>query len=423
VLEAEALLAAARGESWPELGYGLSAARTKNSFVLPTVGRTGIWSTTFSQGLNLGYQVDLFGRLARSRQAAWAEALAADADRDTVVHTLVASVVRSRVRVSTLQRQLKLARANTASWQRSVELVERRYGHGLMGPLELRLARENLAASLAEEAVAEQALRQASHLLDLQLGRRPGTGAPLPDDLADLPELEPVPLGLPVALLDRRPDLRAAEMRLAASTARIGVALANLFPSLTLTGSLGTTSDDLTGLVSSDGLVYGIVADLLAPIFSGGKRRAQVTAARARAEQAAAGYASAILNALREVEDALVAERLTRVAERLTRQRLAHLNVRLREATAAERLARQRYRRGVDSLLLLLETERRRRQSEILREATRAELWNARVDLFLSLGGDWEQQADQSEQKDDQQAQEETQTPHATTSELIEPPA
>ena len=171
-------------------------------------------------------------------------------------------------------------------------------------------------------------------------------------------------------------------MQLSASTYGVGAALANLYPSLTLTGSGGATSDSLTDLIDIDSIVYNAVAGLVGPIFSGGARRAEVNAARARAEAAGAAYAGAVLNALREVEDALV-------ADEANRERLGYTRLRLAEATSADTLARERYSRGVEAFLKVLETERRLRSAEEALITTTADTWNTRIDLFLALGGDW----------------------------------
>jgi multidrug efflux system outer membrane protein len=139
----------------------------------------------------------------------------------------------------------------------------------------------------------------------------------------------------------------------------------------------------LSDLTSSDGIVYNAVIGLVGPLFTGGQRRGAVDAARARAEQAAAAYAGAILVALREVEDALVLT--SSVADQL-----AHTETRVVEARAADRIARERYQRGVESMLTVLETERRLRSAEEALITSKIELWNSRIDLFLALGGDWE---------------------------------
>ncbi|MCP4663511.1 MAG: efflux transporter outer membrane subunit [bacterium] len=383
VLEAQAALGKAAGSRFPEVTAGLSATRSKTSFVLPEVGRIGIFSTTYSDDLTVSYQVDLFGRLARTREAAWADLLAQEASREALRHTVVSQVVRSRVQIATLERGLAIARGIRESWEVTLRTVERRYRAGLVQAVDLRLARENLAATQTPEVDLEGQLWQARHALDVLVGRRPGSGPRLPSTLPELPDLEPVPLGLPADLVERRPDLRQAEMQLAAATSRIGVALADLFPSLTLTGSGGIRSDTLSELTSSDGLVYSAVGNLLAPLWSGGRRRAEVRAARARAEQAAAAYAGAVLNALREVEDALV-------RGETARRRLDLALTRVAEARAADRLARERYQRGVEGLLKVLETERRLRSAEEALYSTQADLWTVRIDLFLALGGDWE---------------------------------
>jgi outer membrane protein TolC len=191
-----------------------------------------------------------------------------------------------------------------------------------------------------------------------------------------------VPLGLPAELLDRRPDLRQAEMQLASATYGVGAAIANLYPDLSLTGSVGASADRLNDLTISDGLVYNAVANLIGPLFTGGQRRADVDAAGARAEQATAVYAGAVLNALREVEDALVLSEASQLNWEFSDQRAS-------EARAADRLAKQRYQRGVATLLTVLETERRLRLAEQAIITATADVWNARIDLFLALGGDW----------------------------------
>lgn len=390
VLEAEALLDAAGGARLPQVDYGLNATRARNSFVLPEIGRITPESTTYGTDLGISWQTDLFGRLKRSQQSAWASLLAEEAARDAVLHTVVAAVVRSRVQIATLERALDIARGIRTSWESTAATVERRYRNGLVGVVDLYLARENLASARAAEAGLEGSIATARNALDVLTGRRPGTGVLLPRTLPELPSVDPVPLGLPAELLDRRPDLRQSEMRLAAATYGIGVALADLYPSLSLTVAGGTRSDTLADLVSSETFIYNAVANLVGPLFTGGQRRANVAAARARAEQAAAAYAGAVLQALREVEDALV-------LEANIRQQLAYNDQRVGDARSANRIASERYQRGVESLLTVLETERRLRLAEEAWISTQADLWNARINLFLALGGDWEPTGEEPE--------------------------
>jgi multidrug efflux system outer membrane protein len=382
VLEAEAGLRRAHGARLPQVGFGASATDQRVSFVLPEVGRRTIDSTTYSYNFNVSWQTDLLGRLKRTQQSSWASLLAQEEAREAMVHTVVALVVRSRVLVATAERALAINQEITKSWESTTNTVERRYRAGLAGAVELHLARENLAAVRASEAVIAGQLDLARLALDVLVGRRPGSGEPLPDTLSELPALEPVPLGLPAALLDRRPDLRQAEMQLASATYGVGAAIANLYPDLSLTGSIGASDDSFNDLTLTDGLVYNAVANLIGPIFSGGQRRANVDAAKARAEQATAQYAGVVLTALREVEDALVLGDSTRLNWEFSDQRVS-------EARAADRLAKQRYQRGVETLLTVLETERRVRLAEQAIINATANVWNARIDLFLALGGDW----------------------------------
>jgi multidrug efflux system outer membrane protein len=382
VLEAEAGLRRAHGARLPQVGFGASATDQRVSFVLPEVGRRTIDSTTYSYNFNVSWQTDLLGRLKRTQQSSWASLLAQEEAREAMVHTVVALVVRSRVLVATAERALAINQEITKSWESTTNTVERRYRAGLAGAVELHLARENLAAVRASEAVIAGQLDLARLALDVLVGRRPGSGEPLPDTLSELPALEPVPLGLPAALLDRRPDLRQAEMQLASATYGVGAAIANLYPDLSLTGSIGASDDSFNDLTLTDGLVYNAVANLIGPIFSGGQRRANVDAAKARAEQATAQYAGVVLTALREVEDALVLGDSTRLNWEFSDQRVS-------EARAADRLAKQRYQRGVETLLTVLETERRLRLAEQAIINATADVWNARIDLFLALGGDW----------------------------------
>lgn len=382
VLEARAALRQSGARLLPEVHAGAGASRQKNSFVLPNIGRVSPISTTYSDSLSAAYQVDLFGGLRRGREAAWAELLAQQAARDTVIHTVIAEVVRGRVRLDTLTRSLDIAQATRDSWARTFATIDRRHRLGLASSLDLRLARENLSSAEAAVVDQERQLEQARLALDVLLGRRPGSGELAGASLDPLPDLRPVPVGLPIELLERRPDVREAELRLKANTARVGVALADLFPGLTLSGSAGNSSDELDDLLSSTALVYNAVANLAAPLFDGGRRRASVRAARARVEVATASYAGAVLRALREVEDALV-------REAALRRRLEFLDQRVEDARFADRMARGRYERGVENLLAVLDSERRWRAAEDALLRARADLWHARIDLHLALGGDW----------------------------------
>ena len=382
VLEAEALLAQSHGVRLPDVSY--AAARSRGKVSSSSFGGSGgFFSTIYTQNVNVSYIVDFFGKLRRAEKAAVADLLASEADRQALRHAIISQVVRTRIQIGTQQRLLEVARADIVSREQTLRIVERRYNSGLVGPLDVYMARENLAAARALEPAIVESIKLARHSLDVLIGQRPGALALLPDRLGALGEPEPIPVGVPAALLDRRPDVRVAELRLRAATERVGVSIAALFPDLTLSSSWGYQSGTFSALTNPQNEVYSAIIGLSAPIFKGGQLKAQVDAAKARATQAAENYAGVVLVALREAEDALV-------RQQTLKERIDHLRERLAEALRAESLARQRYMRGVEKILIVLETERRRRigENELIR--TTGDLWNARVELFLALGGDWD---------------------------------
>jgi len=392
VLQAQASLAEMRGRQWPDVSYNISRDRSKRSFNMGSgpfgSGRFSVMSTTWSQDITVNYILDLFGKLKHAERAAWADMLASEASEQALTNSIIAGVISTRINIATIQRQLSIARANTESRRSTLEIVERRYAQGLVGPVDIRLARENLAASKAAEPAVELSLITARHALDVLLARPPGSSEDLPQTLAELPDLQPVPLGVPARLLDRRPDVKAAELALRSSNERIGVSIAQLYPDLNLTGSYGANADRWRDIWESYSETYGLLMRLAQPIFKGGQIRAQIDAAKARYAELAANYAGTVLTAMREVEDALV-------SEQMLQNQLQYTELRYREAKAAEELSRQRYQQGLTGFLVVLETERRRRIAEEQLTILKGRIWITRVNLYLALGGDWNQQEEE----------------------------
>lgn len=406
VLQAQAGLAQASGALWPDVSYNIYRDRSKRYFNFggggggPTDPNLGFdfsalefspLTTQWSQNISVSYLLDFWGKLRRSQRAAWEDVLAVQANQQALVNSLIATVIQARINIATAQRRLALAKATSESRQRTLEITERRYQQGLVGPVDVRLARANLESSRSQEPAIELTLTTAEHALDVLLGRRPGASSPLPQTLADLPELESVAVGVPAALLDRRPDIRAAEFSLRAANERVGVSIAQLYPDLTLTGTYGRSSDQWEDIWMDTSEVYSGIISLSQPIFQGGRLRAQVDAAKAQYEELAANYAGVILTALQEVEDALVSERLLQA-------RLEHVRLQLQESQAAEELSRRRYERGVESLLTVLESERSRRLAEEQLAILQGRIWTTRVNLHLALGGDWDNDQDTEKQ-------------------------
>ena len=392
VLQAHAALAEAHGRRLPDVSYSLGRDRSKRSFNLGSTpfgsGRFTVMNTTWTQDITVAYMLDLFGKLKHAERAAWAQLLAAGATEQALTNSLIASVVGTRIDVATIQRQLAIAKANTENQRKTLEIVERRYQQGLVGPVDIRLAREDLAALQGVEPVIELSLIKARHAMDVLLARPPGSGEDLPQTLTDLPDLAPVPIGVPASLIDRRPDVRAAELALRSANEMIGVSIAQMYPDLTLSASYGASADTWEDIWKRYSETYSLLTGLAQPIFKGGQIRAQIDAAKARYEELAADYAGTVLTAMREVEDALAGEQM------LQRQ-LEHAQRRLGEAKAAEELSRQRYQEGIAGILTVLESERRRRMAEEDLIVLKGQIWTTRVNLYLALGGDWNKQEEE----------------------------
>jgi outer membrane protein, multidrug efflux system len=390
VQRSQALLEQAHGIRLPDVGYAAGREQSQMSFVMPNIstpmgsfgGRLTSRSTTYSQQLSISYIVDLFGRLRRAERAAARDLLATQADAEALVHAIVAQVVQTRVQIATQQQLLHIADATIASWERSLEVTGQRYQGGLVSPLDVKLIRQNLEGAKAQRIAVEQTLAHTNNALAVLCGRRPGRSQALAENLPATPALAPIPTALPATLLDRRPDVQAAELRLAAATERVGVSIAQMYPDLTLTGSAGIMSDKFQDMTNSDFGTYSLAMGLAAPIFKGGQLRAGVRAAKATAEEAAQVYAGVVLKAFREVEDALVKHQmLTAEIEQIER--------RLQLAQESERMAQERYKRGAEPILVVLETQRVLRMTENDLAVAQGQLWQARIELHLALGGDW----------------------------------
>ena len=390
VLETEALVRVATGRRWPEVGANVSGERsftgasTGSSF---SPGADRLYTTTYSVGANLSWQTDLFGRLRSAQKASIADWQASKTDRDAIIHTVIANVIRQRVQLAIAMQRLYVAQDILQSREHTLEIVNRRYSRGVnrTSAVDVRLARENVYSAEANIAALEQNVSLAQHALDILLGKKPGALFIVQNDLNNLPDLDDAIAGVPAQLLDRRPDLRAAEYRVIANNERIGVALADLYPDLTINTGGGWRGDDISDLFSSESLFGRLLGELTQTLFAGGRLRAEVDAAKARLEAQANSYANSVLRAMREVEDALI-------QNHKLNERLAKVNQQVTEARLAENLSRDRYARGVEQLLTVLETERRRQDAEDSLLRVEQDYWNARVDLHLALGGNWLQQ-------------------------------
>ncbi|MBK8164819.1 MAG: efflux transporter outer membrane subunit [bacterium] len=387
VLEARAGVTGAASPRWPTLEIGGQLSRAKSSEDVLLFGP--LYSSSSSASVTARWELDLWGRLARGEQAARAALLAGEHNRRAVLQGLIADVVRGWLTAGELELQVALTERTIASYQDSYRMVEERYRRGLVGPLDLHLAGQNLSAAQAQLPAFRQQLAVARRGLEVLAGRYP-TGLPLTGVTGDGPPLPaplaPVPAGLPSELLDRRPDLLAAEASLAAAVARIGQAKGALFPRLSLTADGGTRSRDIADLFAQGTDAWSLVGNLVMPLLNRGATRSQVEVAEARAREAVAAYRGAVLRAFAEVENALDQDLNQQERER-------HLAASAASARSAVQLAEERYQRGLDGLLTTLESQRRLFTVESSLLAAQRERRVARVELIRALGGSWDADA------------------------------
>jgi NodT family efflux transporter outer membrane factor (OMF) lipoprotein len=384
VLEAAAQADRARSQQFPsfdgQAGYNnLRTARDGSSTIpegYPAESSFTRFISTFS------WELDLWGRIRNSTAAARAELLGSTEARRVVVATLVAEVAQTYFLLRDLDLEKEIVEESLKSRQESLELVQLRVDNGYSAELDLRQAEALVKSARASRTDVERQLEQAENHISFLLGRNPGPvrrGRSLLDqDLAS--ELRP---GLSSALLVRRPDIRQAEQELVSSNAQVAVAKAAFFPSISLTASTGFESAALRNVVSmSNGSwIFGPLGNL--PIFNGGRIRAGLRGAEARKQQAVLSYQRTVLQAFREVADALVGRR--KAAE--LRKEQEDLVESLR---AAVELADLRYRGGVSSYLEYLDSEREHLDAKLRLVQVRRDELTRIVVLYLSLGGGWQ---------------------------------
>lgn len=385
---ARANLGITRSDQFPQVNASGNVQFTRlsrdGSFPLPASFVSSQNRNWGEASLNLlSFEVDLWGRLRRSTEAARANLLSAEENRKAVVTTLVSDVATAYFNLRELDAELEISRETLATRQESLRLVQERRGGGIATLLDLRQA-EQLVDTAAETIPAlQQQIEQTENQITLLLGENPGEVI-REGRFAEQRALPPeVPAGLPSALLERRPDIRAAEQNLIAANAEIGVAKAAYFPQLSLSGALGGQSTQLASLFTGPHSAWSFVPQLTQPIFTAGRLRSNVRLAEAQRDSALVQYQKAIQTAFTEVSDALIAHQ--RVRESRVQQQALVTALQDRK-----RLAYVRYRGGVDTQLNALDADRDLFQAELtLRQIKLNELLSV-VQLYKALGGGWQ---------------------------------
>ncbi|MEO8127726.1 MAG: efflux transporter outer membrane subunit [Bryobacteraceae bacterium] len=382
ILEARAQLGITRSQLFPTVSASGSFVGVRTSSLAAT--RFNIPDASYTTaGFNLGWELDVWGRIRRLTEAARAQFFATEEARRGVVITLVADVTTAYFELRELDLELTIAKQTLEIAQNGLRLTTVRRNNGAATGLDVHQAEQFLYTASAQIAATERAIAQTENAINLLLGKSPADVA-RGKALNDFAVPSQVPPGLPSALLERRPDIRAAEQNLIAANAEIGAAKAQYFPQITLTGLLGAQSRALSDLFTGPARSWNFAPAAAVPIFNAGRLRNNVRLTEALKEESVIGYQKAIQTSFREVADSLAAYQKT--GEQRKQQEL--LVTALRET---ERLSTLRYRGGLDSYLQVLDADRNLFQGQLaLAQLQREELLSV-VQLYRSLGGGWQQ--------------------------------
>jgi len=383
-----------RADLFPQVGYGGAASRGQISQELgvgavPGVPRLG---NAYQASLNVGWELDIWGKIRRASESARAGLLAAEEGRRTVILTLVSSVATSYLQLRNLDKQLEIAKETLGSRAETVKLFQLKFRGGVVSELEVAQVRSEYEQAAVRIPAIELQIALLENSLSVLLGRNPGPiprGKPL-EELA----VPAIPAGIPSEVLARRPDVRRAEQNLIAANANIGVARAQYFPTLSLTGLFGYASSDLSTLATEPANAWNLGGQLLGPIFTAGRVSGQVQASEAVQRQALFQYLQTIQTVFREVDDALI-------TTRKTREELAAQGRRVEALRDYARLATLRYNEGQVSYIEVLDAERRLFDTELLYTQNQNAVHASLVSLYKAMGGGWilnaEQVANQAE--------------------------
>ena len=383
-----ALVDRTRSGFYPQVGYDVLGARERASEVGPVALPSGVdpISDTYRATINVGWELDVWGRLKRATEASRADLLASEEGRRTVILSLVSSVATSYITLLSLDRQLEIARRTLATRAESVKLFETQFKGGVVGELTVAQIRSEYWQAAVAIPPLERDIAQLENSLSVLLGRNPG---PIPRGTKFNRLARPdVPAALPSELLNRRPDLRQAEANLIAANANIGVVRAAYFPSISLTGLLGTVSGAFGDLFSSGSEVWGIGAGAFGPIFTGGRLRADVRITEAQQQELLTDYQRAIQTAFREVDDALV-------ATQKAREELAAQNQRVSALSDYSRLAKIRYDNGYTSYIEVLDAERSLFDSQLRAVQAQNNFYVGLINTYKAMGGGWVDKAEE----------------------------
>ncbi len=388
VEQAAALLTQTRSQLFPALGVGAGAQRerTREPAFAALIPNYPNPASAYQAALQASWELDLWGRIRRQSEAAYANVLAGVEARRGVILTLVAQVATSYLQLRGLDAQLSVAHKTLDTYKESVDLFTLQFQYGQVSQMNVAQAQSQYETAAAQIPLIESQIAQTQSSLAVLIGRDPGPIA-RGKSMYEL-QLPQVPAGVPSALLERRPDLLQAEQQLIAANAQIGAAKALYFPTISLTGAFGNASNELSRLFSGPARVWSYAGTLAGPIFSFGAVSGQVAQAEAAQQAALLSYRLAIRNAFADVDNALVANQ--KLHEQLDAQR--KLVAALQQYTE---LARLQYDGGYAPYSTVLQAEQALFPAELNLVSIRAQLFGSAVNLYKAMGGGWVARADE----------------------------
>ncbi len=395
ILEARARLGIATGSLYPQqqratAGFGATGASKNGANTLSADMRY----TDSSVGFDAAWELDVWGKFRRGVQAADSQLLATIADYDTVLVSLTGEVARTYILIRTLEERIRVAENNVIIQQRSLEIAENRFDGGLVTELDVQQARNLLASTQAVIPALRASLRQAKNSLGVLLAVPSQQVNAMLSSSGEIPMAPTsIAVGIPAELLRRRPDVRQAELRASAQSAMIGVAKADLYPHFTLIGSVGlrasdsaltnTGGSDLGDIFSGDSVEYFGGPAISWDIFNYGRIKNQVRVQDARLQQLLVNYQNTVLNAAREVEDALT-------ALLNNRRQLVYLDQAVNASQRSVDLANLQYREGLVDFQRVLDTQRGLTNAQDRSTEVRGSVAMNMVAVFKALGGGWQ---------------------------------
>jgi multidrug efflux system outer membrane protein len=380
IVEAQAQLGITRSDQFPTVSAGVDVLGERPSAALGFPSRNIV---AFEAQGSVAWELDFWGKYRRATEAARAQLVASEWGRRAVTTTLVSQVANAYFGLRALDLELEISKQTLTTRQESLRLTQVRERGGVTSLVDVRQAEQLVYTATAEIATLEREIAQQENFISVLLGRNPG---PIDRGLALVDEPRPadVPAGLPSTLLAERPDIQQSEQQLVAANAQIGIARANYFPAIPLTGSGGFESTALAALFTGTNAIWTAAVGATAPVFTAGRTRSQVELARARYDEAVLSYQQTVRQAFREVSDALIG--YAKLRESRAQQALL-----VASAQDARRLADIRYQGGATSYLEVLDADTRLFDAQLgLAQAQLGEL-SGFVEIYRALGGGWQQ--------------------------------